>query len=379
MDTSLVINEHSELKLNILKYYLASLIRITSTFAKNIKVIDAFCGRGQDINGKDGSAKIIIELLDRMSRSDGLSQTQLSAYFNDILVDHTANIAKFTENLNNSKLKISFANKDGESFLEAINQNSSKNDFKFLFYDPYNYAPIKKDLICAFLQKNYSEALIFVPFTQIYRFVNGVKNNAYEEDHVLSVFLKDLFGDDLTKIDNSNELIFFREIANAFKISGMVCNQLLIQEGKGKYGLLFFSRSTRGNALFVDACYKKFDLKSDLITTYDIGTSIPLLKIRSADESGQTSFFGSDAIVENFEILDENLFNELKGSTVKSADLYRYLIERNVLPKHVQTLLGRMEKTKKIAVERPPKSKGFHLVDKPEKLIQITFHEMIEP
>lgn len=375
MDTSLVINDHSELKLNILKYYLAALIKITSTFAKDIKIIDAFCGRGQDINGKDGSAKIIIDLLDSMSKDVGLSQTQLSAFFNDIEVDHTANIGRFVESLNNSKLFISFANKDGESFLEAINQKSSRNDFKFLFYDPYNYAPIKKRLISDFLQKNYSEALIFVPFTQIYRFVNGVKNNAYEEDHVLSIFLKDLFGDDLTKIDNSSELIFFREIANSFQISGMNCSQLLIQEGKGKYGLLFFSRSIRGNALFVDACYKKFDLKSDLITTYDIDTHIPLLKIRSSDETGQTSFFGTDAIVEDFEISDERLFSKLKGNKIKSSELYKYLIERNVLPKQVQTLLGRMEKTKKIIVERPPKSKGFHLVEKPEKLIQIAFLE----
>ena len=246
-----------------------------------------------------------------------------------------------------------------------------------MFYDPYNYSPIKKQLIFDFLNKNKSEALIFLPFSHIYRFVNGVKNGKYKEDHILSMFLSDIFGEDYKDVDNSSENIFFRNLLEQFRSSNLLCSHLLIQDGSNKYGLLYFSGSTKGSRVFLDACFRKFDLASDLITDYDYDHSVLTLKIRSKEDFGQMGLFDNVSDCEdNFLITDEIFFSSLKGKVLSNIELFNYILDKNVLPKHCTGLLKRLEKSDTITVSRPEKTRvgSFFLDSNPKKSIKITFN-----
>ncbi len=375
MDTTGVITAHSELKLKVLDYYVRTLVKIVSGFTDEIHFIDAFCGKGEDENGKEGSAKILINLLNEVSKTNQKVKFKIS--FNDKNTEHTKCIEKFASEVPHQNINIEITNKDGEEFLNDLNLKSSLKNFKFLFYDPYNYSPIKKQLIFDFLNKNKSEALIFLPFSHIYRFVNGVKNGKYKEDHILSMFLSDIFGEDYKDVDNSSENIFFRNLLEQFRSSNLLCSHLLIQDGSNKYGLLYFSGSTKGSRVFLDACFRKFDLASDLITDYDYDHSVLTLKIRSKEDFGQMGLFDNVSDCEdNFLITDEIFFSSLKGKVLSNIELFNYILDKNVLPKHCTGLLKRLEKSDTITVSRPEKTRvgSFFLDSNPKKSIKITFN-----
>lgn len=368
MDTSGKFNHHSKLKLTVLKTYLPSLISVVQGFAKEVEVIDAFCGKGGDDEGNEGSAKIILDTLSGMSFT--YKHVKFRASFNDL---DPANIEKIKQLYNSkySKSKIEFATScsDGEHFIK--NWKNSLDKFTFLFYDPFNYSPIKKSIFKDFISRNYAEALIFIPFSFVYRFIDEVKEGRHKDNpnHVLKIFLEETFGDEYLKLTkNENEVL--KALETQFSMGLFYSNSLMIQEGANKYALIFISKKSKGSQYFLEACYRNISGGLRLKPDYDVDSKILKLVIKNASTSeGQISFLDNVETDDDFRIENENFFNDLKGGSRTNVELYEYLLSRNVLPSHISKLLNKLIKENKVQLldESGLPAKGLHLKYKPEK------------
>ncbi|MHA1270187.1 MAG: three-Cys-motif partner protein TcmP [Candidatus Helarchaeota archaeon] len=145
--------EHSKVKLDILKKYLSSFLRITKNW-KRFLYIDGFAGRGEYRRGQYGSPLLALKMIKRMTLNNQVAyykrfillfvEPDRNNYtnLNDIIKKHNLN------NIPNLQLKL--YNMNFENAFEEINNSYYKDLSKnpsFFFLDPFGYSQIPFNII----------------------------------------------------------------------------------------------------------------------------------------------------------------------------------------------------------------------------------------
>ncbi len=387
MNTEGNIQPHSKVKLTILQRYIPTLIDIISFRSKwtKIKVLDVFCGKGFSSNGEEGSA---IRLFDCLLGKASVHQKNFELILNDIDQNNTSSVRNhIEEKFKGSTVKnltVSYVNSDAQTLLEQEIKNSKDPlEFKFLFYDPFNYKSTKKSLFSSFLETGRSEVLIFIPFSNIYRFLKAVREKTWNDEHGLVSYLKENLGEKHEIFQREvTENEFLKALEDAYSVNNFRSTSLFIQEKQNRYALIFLTKSPKGQEVFLEACYK--DLKEDEFKAnriYSISDNVLTLKVVDGDQ-GQRDLFGQSQVsqLDDDLGLTEKLFQEMKGKTVTNSDLYEFILSKKILPKHVKNLLYSMKENNKLIIKDSAgvvdskKKPGLYLAFNPDKKVMYEFY-----
>ena len=387
MNTDGNIKAHSKVKLTILQRYVPTLIDIVS-FSKwsKVKILDVFCGKGFSSNGEEGSA---IRLFDCLLEKAGNHSKKFELILNDIDQSNTKSVREhIEEKLSNSKVKnlsVTYVNSDAQTLLEEEIKNSKDmSEFKFLFYDPFNYKATKKSLFSSFLETGRSEVLIFIPFSNIYRFLKAVRERTWDDEHGLVSYLKENLGD-AHKIfqEEVSDNEFLKALEESYSVNNFKSTSLFIQEKSNKYALIFLTKSPKGQEVFLEACYK--DLKENEFKAnriYSLEDNVLTLKVVESVQ-GQTDLFSQaqTSLMDDDLGLTEKIFHELRGQVVSNELLYEYVLSKKLLPKHVKNLIYTMNSSKRLKIKNTVgavdsrKKPGLFLSYNPDKKVMYDFYD----
>ncbi len=244
-ESQVVLMEHSEVKVQLLKLYLEGYLSIlnNSSYVGEIHLYDLFCGEGLYRNGGKGSPIIILETI-RSIQEQNLKSTVFHCHFNDLDKAKINKIEKFIrdEQFNsNKKINISLTSIDYRDLVPSLQNEFSKfqNKKAFIFIDPYGYKDIKICDLKMLLESNHSEVLLFLPTQFMFRFAkNGMPESLLE-------FITELIPEELWP-NSSTGLEFIENLTEAFKTKfspERFVDSFVITRDRNQYFCLFFFTS----------------------------------------------------------------------------------------------------------------------------------------
>lgn len=310
MDTKNAINEHSRLKLKIYNSYLKAYVSIMKMVPhfKEIRIIEPFAGKGKSDNGEYGSAYIANEII-REQGTDKHGVNKFKLVFND---------KQFAEELKNNLVpwkNMRIFNFDADFFLNKIIEHSSvKNIHTLFFIDPWGYSQVKGSTYDKLFQLNSFEALIFIPVSQICRFIR--EGGTEKQLTSIATFLSYMGINDTSRDD------FADRIVQAFKIKAgteyVYRKKLKNEHANTEHSLFFITKNILGAVKFLEA----------------------LNKSENPD------------LFEEIDVLNDQRFKKaLSGKSLTNTELFKLIIQHGYLPKNVYPYLKDLEDNNKLTVE----------------------------
>jgi len=347
-DSQINPQEHSEIKVKLLKLYLEKYISILS-LAKGINevdVYDLFCGEGLYENGKEGSPVIILKLIKEIfyrNKINNNTSVKFNCHFNDIELNK---IEKLSEYIKNKKIHyneigtLEFYNFDYQTLKNSILQNRKISKKKsFIFIDPYGYKEISINDIKGLLSDYNTEVLLFIPTQFLYRFKNDAKC-VYDFLHEILTDIE--IGQSSSGIDFIHKLRggFEKKLEKKHYVDSFIISRNINQY----FALFFFTSHLYGFEKFLEA---KWQIDEEEGRGWNSTFNKPNL-------------FSLNSNRPNTDQFQEKLLCFLEDYRT-NIEIHKFTIENRHLTKHTSFILKEFQKENKlevILIDGTPARKG---------------------
>lgn len=338
-ESQILMYDHSEVKVQLLKLYLEKYLNILSNsrYVGDVYIYDLFCGEGIYKEGGKGSPIVILETLNEIHNSNKEKARKAESFhclFNDI---DKSKISKLSQaisekNIHNPELgNLKIISEDYRKLLPQVLNQISKfsNQKAFVFIDPYGYKEIRVADIRTLLSSRKSEILLFMPTQFMFRFEEK------GTPECLQFFIKELIPDSEWP-KSSTGIDFIEKLKNAFrkvfKNEYFVDTFIITRNTNQFFCLFFFTSHIYG---FEKMLESKWQIDEE--------------EGRGWNQVSNYSLFTDVEKSANVYILEKELTKYLKSDWHTNGELYEYTLHSGYLPKHAIGILknwqnaGRLE------------------------------------
>ncbi len=348
------LEEHSRKKVAFYRTYLESYLRVLmhEEWVKNIYIYDVFCGIGvYEGDGSKGSPIAAVETVEKILSTYSKQAKPISLIINDIDKNKVNSALNYINQYCRSKklCEISAENMPANEILEKIIQfinKSGNQSLHFLFIDPHGYKDIKRDVLLGVLEAGRSEILLFLPISQMYRFLRPSDEDRVNPSYKpLRRFMEEFALDTYY----GNPLDYIESIRKAFTFDGeyYAANFILQADSNNYYALFFITRHLKGLEKAVEAKWK-------------------------IDENAGTGHFKKldlGFFQDEYELRDSiDIFSEYKQALLKflsvdrnNREIYEFGLTKGFLPKHSGEILRKLNKQKRLQFDREVRKNAFYL------------------
>ncbi len=336
--------EHSTKKVELLRHYLNAYLAVIGhdIYTNAIHCYDLFCGEGIYPNGGKGSPIVFIECLRACAAQ--CPGKRFTFHFNDQDSDKVASVQRCIELLGQMPRNLVITSSTSP-FDIVIQQTTRKltemgREKAFLFIDPYGYKEINPHLIKDLMKEGKSEALLFLPTQQMFRFSNKGTPEA------LSEFLEGIHRGRTFPI-GANMADYLAYIVKGFRLllpDFIVDSFTIRKDPQTAFCLFFFTSNLKGAEKMLEAKWK-LDEQQGLGWSYE------------ASYSAGNLF--SKPLINPLENLLEA---RLHSGQQTNGTIYEFTIRAGFLPAHALQILEAMQKDGRIHVKPEGVRKGaFYL------------------
>ncbi|MFH1049328.1 MAG: three-Cys-motif partner protein TcmP [bacterium] len=328
--------QHTQAKLELYNNYLEKYLRILSfsPYVNKIIIFDLFSGSGIYDDGTLGSPMIAYEAISNTQKLLNESKRpnkdiQLFINDNDILC-----YEKLKNNINKlrdiEKLKIHIDNKKFSEIIVKIIDFLSNIDNKtrvIIFLDPFGYKDIDIRKIEEMLSNEKTEVFLFLPTSDIRRFIKPAIKSNKPEYEPLNKLLKDLFvlNNHVINIDDDISFINSIRLALNFRLKYYSSSHYLQKENKHYYSLFFITSHILGLEKFLETTYEKDP---------ELGRGSRINSNKSLSLFDMTNYNPFESDIQNtlMKIIP-------KDKVISNRDLYEQILLNQYLPKFVEPLI----------------------------------------
>ncbi|MDI1234537.1 MAG: three-Cys-motif partner protein TcmP [bacterium] len=338
-DSQINPQEHSEIKVLILRKYLEKYLSILSLAAhvNEVEVYDLFCGEGVYENGKEGSPIIILKLINEIYAKNApqiKGKLTFKCQFNDRNIDKIEKLKKSLKIKDLHIDKIGTVNCTSSDYNEIkqqlSNRRTTSNKRTFIFIDPYGYKDISIVDIENMLSDKHTEVLLFLPTQFMYRFEKNATPESLQ--NFLNEAMKNDAGNSKSPINFINNL---RDgFANRLKGKHYVDSFIITRDIKQYFSMFFFTSHIYGFEKFLEA-------KWDIDEQQGRGWS-PI-------HVGQQDLFNQVQTKPNTDHFEENLLVFLKEKRT-NIEVHNFTIENRHLIPHANTILKELQNSNRLQV-----------------------------
>ena len=352
------LQEHSKIKLTILKKYLWPYFTTLGSKHKVIHYVDGFAGRGEYEPGEFGSPVIAIQdALEAMKTSKN-KDFVVKFHLIEEDMENFENLESIIKEIENGKnynerLQIYRYNNTFEDIVNDIMKDFDDFEPSFFFLDPFGYKPIKFESFREISGLYNPEILLTFMVQSISRFI--LSGNI---DHIL----EELFGDVLWKqeidsipgsmVEKIRDL-FISRIKNLRQFYSSWYDICRPNQNRIIYYMVHFTTHTKGIEIMRDVMGnigKEGTFKYHGPRENEIKSTPSLLKM------ADPTFFNDRKEVEDFWLENLNqqeiLYSELSIYTMNNFSRVR--------KKNIRDLLLSMEKEGKVTISRDAKGPAIH-------------------
>lgn len=323
------LNDHSEIKVRLLKLYLErylSIIGLSAHFG-DVHIYDMFCGEGRYEDDGEGSPIIILktikEILDDPSTGNKIS-SKFNCTFNDISEQKIKKLTTIIsrEGLHEDRMgSLEISNFDYKDLVGKVQEKvkSLKKDKCFTFIDPYGYKEISVTDIESLLSGNKTEVLLFLPTHFMYRF------SSKGTPESLKKFIDELIpNEDLPKEGGGIGFIEALKVAFRNKLGNQhFVDSFIISRDTNQFFCLFFFTS------HIYGFHKMLESKWNIDEEQGRGWTQSQKEpdLFSESERNSVTYF-----------LERNLREFLSDSRT-NGEVYEFTLRQGHLPRHTNELL----------------------------------------
>ncbi|HUM53273.1 MAG TPA: three-Cys-motif partner protein TcmP [Chitinophagales bacterium] len=250
-----VVLPHSKAKLDLYENYLINYLRVLSLspYFDKINLFDIYCGVGIYKDGNVGSPiitnKCIRQINDELGKMSKPLK-EITVNINDYDAKKVLNVETHLSNDKLSNCSYVYTTNEADLMLEIVAKkvNSYSNrERNLIFIDPYGYSDIDKNKIYRLLQNEYTEVILFLPVSQMYRFADKAMTDEEKKcyDNLRKFINSFLSNSIVSEYDNFKSVFdFINELKEALSFNSKfyTCSHY-IQRGGGNYNALFFITS----------------------------------------------------------------------------------------------------------------------------------------
>ena len=329
---------HTQKKLRIFSAYLDRYLTILlpQKYVGRVDVYDMFAGQGM-YQGDAGSAMLALETIKKHRARQGKN---VRLHLNENNPEHFQKLCEHIgAGTSDSSNWASCSQQDANDAIAEKLGNVPQNSHKLFYLDPFGYSQIKKPTLDAIVRKPGAECLLFVPVSNIVRFIRKGAE-AKEQLPTIAKFIEE-YGINIRQHSNAEwqdwggiiRTAFIKTYGQAFR-SPYIGIATLKTARANYYALYFFSKHPKGMEQFTE-----------------------IVNRVKEDEEPQLNLFVPD----NREVL-QYLSDSEKGRT--NNDIYDWLLRQSWAIKNARACLYEMEKSGKITVQAKTgkrKSGDFYL------------------
>lgn len=342
-DSQKALQEHSKAKVELYEKYLAVYLSLLThvRYINRIYIFDLFCGEGAYEGGEQGSALSALRVIKDLYWTYRETCPNISVWFND---NGVSQIEDGTPKINrverlcrdkygvpdtepfDSKVKVRFFDEDYIDICRvALKQLEAETNAKGLFFlDPYGYKYTPPDNIREIMEAGNTEVILFLPASQMYRFIKPALETEVSGTEPLKEFLGDLFGDAVPHFESVLEFIEgvkerYRSYLYGLEI--FIDSFILERDNQNTYCLLFFTTHIKGALKMLET---KWSLDK---------------------EQGRGFRYGDSGTPSLFQRTETTGYHEKLRAFIKEAeyrtndDLFRFGLKNGFLPKHTNQIL----------------------------------------
>jgi len=332
-ESQLNMMEHSEAKIELLSRYMDRFLNIMNqnSYINGVHLYDLFCGEGIYPNGGKGSPIIFLEKIKNLhfvNKAKSHPHVDFHCSFNDLNKEKLEKLKSAIQNKNlhyEEMGSLQISNEDYEDIFEDVIDNLSKlkgSEKAFIFIDPYGYKKIKARDIKRLISSKKSEALIFLPTQNMFRFE---KKGTPES---LQQFISDLVPKDEWP-ESETGLGFIENLLEKFREYlgwEFFVDSFIIARNTNQYFCLFFFTShIRGFEKMLESKWK-IDEEEGRGWKHRMGSDL----FADQEKTPKTEKLRSSL----FRYLEEERYN---------GELYEYGLRQGFLPTHVTSILKELQ------------------------------------
>lgn len=339
-DSQLNMMEHSQAKIELLSRYMDRFLNIMNqnSYIHDVHLYDLFCGEGIYPNGEKGSPIIFLEKIKNLhfaNKARSHPHVEFHCSFNDLDIEKLEKLKATIQDKNlyyENMGSLRISNEDYADILEDVvdSLNMLKGSEKaFIFIDPYGYKQIKARDIKRLISSKMSEALLFLPTQNMFRFERKGTPESLQQ------FINDLVPEDEWP-ESETGLSFIENLLGKFREylgEEFFVDSFIIARNINQYFCLFFFTShIRGFEKMLESKWK----------------------IDEEEGRGWKHRMGSDLFADQektakIKKLRSSLFKFLEVER-SNGELYEYGLRQGFLPTHVTSILKEFQSDDVITV-----------------------------
>ncbi len=346
-------SENTAAKINFYQKYIGNyLIKALMQFGV-VYIFDLFCGAGKN-GDKDGSPLILLKEARKMLSSKVLKDRNetpiIKVYFNDAEKENIDGLSEELEKLDLDKNKIQpvLSNNNFDALFKDIKNTNIHNlqKPKFFFLDPYGYSQINIQAIESIMKFQFSECLIFIPTSHIYRFKDA-ENRPDKITSFLNTFTDGKYTDEIDSFNNS--------IKTKLKTIAKYVRFIKLDGGVSKYALFLLTNNIHGMKLMNELVWKNSE----------DGKGKTYIKKENKQFENNLTLFGNEIKPDNVTSRFEYFYSKIKEKLLEiptNKELIEYTIALEFLPKHTNEYLKNLQSKDEMEVNYlSDKQKGLYL------------------
>mgnify|MGYP003291883466 CR=1 FL=1 len=351
-----VMEPHSKAKVDFYQKYLERYISIlvSTPFFKRINIFDVFCGRGLYEDGGHGSPLRAFDTIKDIN-SRIKHEKELNLNLNDKCIAHLENVKAYIDpqNKDNCVCNVSYSNENAEELLDSLAdvlKNTDKETRNLIFIDPYGYKYIHKDTLEKIMSNGYTEILLFLPISFMYRFSNyAVANTNSDSIKPLKEFIESFFTKDhpIRIQEEMNVLEYIQYLTRAFSFGNKyyTTSYHIERDTNSYFALFFFSSNILGFNKILEVKWKLDEADGN-------GFNLPNDQYGLFDD-----IEAEEKKIYHYENLKSKLMSFLKEPK-SNEQVFEFVLRNEYLPSHATPILKELQAANRLSV--------IHICDKSE-------------
>lgn len=342
-----VLGPHSAAKVEFYQKYLERYLSIlvSPQYFKRINIFDVFCGRGIYDDGGHGSPLRAFDTIREVNSRISHGKT-INLCLNDKCEAHIDMVKSYIDPLNqgNCVCNVYYSNENAEELLEKLSHmmlNTDKETRNLIFIDPYGYKYIHKETLERLMSNGYTEILLFLPISFMYRFSNYAVEADSESIRPLKEFIESFFpiGHPIRMQEEMNVLEYIGHLTKAFSFDGKYfTTSYHIERDSNKYfALFFFSSNILGFNKILEVKWKLDEADGNGFKQPDLEPG--LFDDIEAEEKKR----------EHYECLKVKLLDFLKNPRT-NGEVFEFVLRNEYLPSHATPILKELQDNRILSV-----------------------------
>lgn len=355
------LEEHSKQKVAFYKKYLTHYLRVLlhAPQISSIHIYDVFCGIGiYPGDGSKGSPVVALETIRTLFKQHPKHKKSVELMINDYDTSKVEMAMSYIEeNCDTSEYcRLVAHTKPANEILGMIAdavKTSDRSNAHLVFIDPHGYKDIRRTHLLNILQPGKSEILLFLPVSQMYRFLKPSKEDSENPSYKpLRTFMNEFEFEE----HPSSQLKYIDLIKDAFTFKGRYyAASFILQADKKNYYALFLITSS------IKGLEKAVETKWELDDLFGKGHMVKQEYGLFADEYEDREILG---FFEDYELRLEEFLQKWRSN----GEIYEFSLKSGFLPKHTKEMLKRLNEFGKLEFDRKLERKNaFYLASKERK------------